>query len=354
MVVSLYDNLNEYLNRSLTTEPMDSSATYGSTINNAEAGGLAGNLKVGAGGQILTAGDDWNYISSAKVDYYSAHTLLVTNLDATTVLQKGDKVKIEQASATKYFTVQSVTADYVVLNATPTYSLTPDDINLFGYSRVVNPTGWTDEEVAWKYLTPTAFTFSSATRINISSSLLSYTTFNVGDKLVLQQGGATKYFYVYNTGSSYIDITAGTTYTYTSETITYIGYSRLSPAPGHPIKFSYTPTLGATSGSITGQGTVTATFSLVGDTCIVDIYRANATTGSGTTSLFESMPINKTGSTGYTIGFLFYIGTPTYASRCYIPSAALNRIVIESLSGASVGAATVTHSLHIEYRIAHN
>lgn len=104
------------------------------------------------------------------------------------------------------------------------------------------------EDSDWKEFNPSNFTYSSATRVSVSN----YTPadlFQVGDKLRLTQT-TVKYFYIYAVGSNYIDISGGTDYTFVNAAVTAIATSRLSNPSGHPLVFTYTPTLTA-SGAMT-------------------------------------------------------------------------------------------------------
>ena len=97
----------------------------------------------------------------------------------------------------------------------------------------------------WTQWNPANFVYNSAVRIDISN----YTStdfFQKGDKIKLVQDATTKYFYIYNVQSGYINVHGGSDYAFTNNAITEFYSSRLANPSGHPIVFNFEPTVTAT------------------------------------------------------------------------------------------------------------
>lgn len=94
----------------------------------------------------------------------------------------------------------------------------------------------------------------------------------VGDKVRLKQGGNYKYFYITAVAAALLTLFAGTDYTLTNAAITDFAVSK-SPNPiGFPNNFNWAPTLGVTSGTISGSAVSGAKFCMNGTECFHDIF----------------------------------------------------------------------------------
>ena len=86
------------------------------------------------------------------------------------------------------------------------------------------------------------FSYTSASRITIAG-FTPITYFQVGDLLWIKQNDSEKYFYVIDVGDDYLDVNAGTDYTFTSDTLQFIRFSRMPNPSGFAGSFNYLPTV---------------------------------------------------------------------------------------------------------------
>lgn len=138
----------------------------------------------------------------------------------------------------------------------------------------------------WFKLEISDYAYSSATRITVSN-LDPLARFALGGKLEIIQDGDTKYFNITNVQPTYIDIYAGTTYTFTSDPITQISYSTASNPIGFPAVFDYTPTYA------TGSSNFNIGYFYM-DGAVVYAKGANQFTPTGSASTISvSLPITR-------------------------------------------------------------
>lgn len=149
----------------------------------------------------------------------------------------------------------------------------------------------------WNYANET-WTYVNATTI-LTETTPSSAKYSVGDKIRLKQGGAYKFFIIYNVSASVasINVTAGTDNVVADAAITDNYYSK-GGALGHPFNFNYLPVLGGTAADI-GNGTVAGRFSINGRRVAGEIYIvAGSTTNLGSATTSFSLPITSLAISG--------------------------------------------------------
>lgn len=93
--------------------------------------------------QYLPTSEDWIEIPISCTGESVAQIATFTgNFDAVTVFNIGDKVRLKQGGAYKYFYVINKSGAYAALNGGSDYAVTTAAITNFAYSRLVNPTGF--------------------------------------------------------------------------------------------------------------------------------------------------------------------------------------------------------------------
>lgn len=134
-----------------------------------------------------------------------------------------------------------------------------DAYSLYSGESLLSTSGNTD----YKEFNPANFTYSSATRINVSNyDPARY--FQKGDRLVITQT-TDKYLYITNVTSTYIDVTGGSSYSVANAAITYFATSRLQRPSGFPASLNFAPNPTAGSGSISSSTILINEFSITGD-----------------------------------------------------------------------------------------
>ena len=103
----------------------------------------------------IAGGAEWQGVTDAWA-YASATTITVPS-DATLKYQPGDKIRLEQGGAFKYWVVYSVAATVITIIETTDYTLANSAITDVAFSRVANPFGFPD----WFNYTPTLVGFSA-------------------------------------------------------------------------------------------------------------------------------------------------------------------------------------------------
>lgn len=138
-----------------------------------------------------------------------------------------------------------------------------------------------------------AFTFAGAT---------TGVAFQVGDRVRVTQGGGYKYFNVMLVtndmipidGTQIVYVNAGSDYTLTSDPITTLGLSRLIYPSGFPKSFNFTSTLATAGGTISVQGDLVATYSLLGNVVQCYYERTGFTLATATSSgFYEQLPYQR-------------------------------------------------------------
>lgn len=243
---------------------------------------------------------NWYSYNPGQFSYNSADKISVSNMDATQFFQVGDKIRIKQLGVYIFLIITLVTTGYLYVSATNSGRLSNNDIQEIATSRLVNPTGYT-EDLDWTYLTPALFSYSANNVLVGSSSIDVEDYFSVGDKVKLYQGSL-KYFYVIRVDAStnkvYLD--AGDDYTYTNSSITYIAKSSLTNPSGHPLEFKYTPTAWRSSGSTISITSVDIYYSLNGRTVVQTIDLYTSSFPSSLNSFYLESPFYISGTEDFT------------------------------------------------------
>lgn len=144
-------------------------------------------------------------------------------------------------------------------------------------SEITGIDGWTSDPSTWTYASSTTFTvtgdktakFSKGTRIKLSQTTV-------------------KYFVVtgssHSTGTTTVTITGGSDYSLANATITDPFYSYQANPQGYPSYFNWTPVFLSDNADHTlGNGTITGTFSILGDEATVSVIQTwGSTTVNGT------------------------------------------------------------------------
>lgn len=90
----------------------------------------------------------------------------------------------------------------------------------------------------WSNYETSQVSYASATRVN-TNGFNATETISPGDRIRIQQGGSTKYFFATYITTTFINITAGAEYTFTSDSITEFAVSDKVAPSGFPLKFTY-------------------------------------------------------------------------------------------------------------------
>lgn len=138
----------------------DSHAAQGLLLNNSKSfgakssGGSNKNIaKINSSDQIEVGDDSMSYllkgyldgwIDPGEVPTYSSSLVITVATDATTRYSIGDKIRLKQGGAYKYFYVEAVTATTLTLNGGNGNTIANSDITDFYYSKVQTPVGFPD------------------------------------------------------------------------------------------------------------------------------------------------------------------------------------------------------------------
>lgn len=182
--------------------------------------------------------DDWDnsFLNPSKFAYSTANTITVTDFDPRNVFAVGDRLRLKQGGAYKYYKITALSATTIEISAGTGTALTNTTITEIGYSKYQYPLNFpatvTDD---WdnSYLNPSKFTYSTANLINVSG-IDATTVFTVGDRLRIKQGGSYLYYLVTGVTSSTLEISAGTGTALANSTITEIGRSKFTYPVGFP------------------------------------------------------------------------------------------------------------------------
>ena len=142
--------------------------------------------------------------------------------------------------------------------------------------------------------TATTGTYASANTITIASGGAS--KYTKGDKLRLKQGAGYKYYSIIAVADTLLTVTGGSDYTVADATITDMYYSHGASPVGFPVSFNYTPTVSATSGTIT-TATASSKFSVIGGSIAIAGTTTLTDKGTGTNTLRITLPVNNAIST---------------------------------------------------------
>lgn len=130
----------------------------------------------------------------------------------------------------------------------------------------------------WIELNLVQFSYSSASQINITG-FDPRTRFAIGDRLRITQNSTVKYFVIYSVSSSSINIYGGTDYTFTSDAITAISFSKFPNPTGWPVNFTYTPIItpigGVGGGSVSPSVNSQFKFSMFGNNIYLGVINTN-------------------------------------------------------------------------------
>lgn len=173
----------------------------------------------------------------------------------------------------------------------------------------------------WVIMNPDFFTYVNANEIGVDESFDITLFFQVGDKLAIEQSGSRKYFYIHDldTTDNSLNITAGTSYTFTSATIDIIEFSRFERPFGFPSTFTYNPAMREPSSLLAGAPfTSSYKFWLNGRLATVDLHFDNDDLSGPTSSLVCDLPINPSGE------FLQNANSPIY------PCVVVNNFVLQT------------------------
>lgn len=164
----------------------------------------------------------------------------------------------------------------------------------------------------WSDVPVDYFTYSSASRITIAGFVPS-SYFQVGDILWIKQNSSEKYFYVFDVGDTYLDIDGGSDYTFTSDALQFIKFSRMGNPSGFPGRIRYTPELGQEGDTPTLLPDSTFLYYKMSGNQVIISGNVVWTEAAGTDSaIYISLPFTlRTGkSTWFTISILPLIYSP--------------------------------------------
>lgn len=151
--------------------------------------------------------------------------------------------------------------------------------------------GWISSSDTWVYASATTFTISGVDRTSV---------FTKGTRIKLTQTTA-KYFVVVSSSFSTnttVTITAGTDYSLANAAITSPFYSYQVNPQGYPTKFAYTPTVTATSGTIT-TASATGEFTISGNKLWMQASATITTNGTGSGAVKITTPVALSANSKY-------------------------------------------------------
>ena len=237
----------------------------------------------GTPGAGTPATPDNHYVLATVAVVNGASTIVTGNITSTRVQSKIDFDFLPKATGAE---INTGTSDVTIV--------TPKAIADSKLADYIRGDGWISANETW--------TYASATTITVPSGAAA--KYAKGDKIKLTQG-TVKYFYIVGVADTVLTITAGSSYTLTSATISANYYSHASSPIGFPGYFTYTPVISGT-GTIPTFSSASGFFSISGCKASVQFAFRNTsggTAGSGTTDLYVSSPLTKSVISGSNLGY---------------------------------------------------
>lgn len=164
MTTSGREQYDQYLAKPL--EVGEASFDYepsGSPIENVKVGGVSSRVRLTKSGQIVGVENDWDSYQGSNFTYSASNEIQVTGLPVEGNFQVGDRIRIRQAGAYKYFFLVSTPPTNKIRVQGGDYTVANAPIEELSVSRLSTPAGMT-----------TALSYTTAVSVNSGATSIAY------------------------------------------------------------------------------------------------------------------------------------------------------------------------------------